>query len=183
MPSAATYRSVLKHFNASSDPVKWYFDQVPSLLPNYPYEVTLAYLFLRTERAQNRALYCGVVKLHRASGTVADAAVSAQYLTRDGFIDLYKNVFGHDLPKTTRVKIKKAEKIRDRVIHGKDVSEASMREAIVDVLEYAEALNSDLDRAAGFKPFGDLRGFKGRGQPLDNSTSRWLLKGLGFSIA
>ena len=183
MPPAASYKAVLNVFNTCSDSVKWYFDQVPDLLPNYPYEVTLAYLFLRTERAQNRALYCGVVKLHRASGTVADAAVSAQYLTRDGFIDLYKNVFGHDLAKATRGKINKAEKVRDRVIHGKDVSDAEMREAIVDVFEYAEALNSDLSAAAGFKPFGDLRGFKGRGQPLDNSTTRWLLKGLGFAIA
>ena len=76
MPPAASYKAVLNVFNTCSDSVKWYFDQVPDLLPNYPYDVTLAYLFLRTERAQNRALYCGVVKLHRVSGTVADAAVS-----------------------------------------------------------------------------------------------------------
>lgn len=183
MSSAATYKSVQKYFDGCSSSVKWYFDQIPSLLPHYPYEVTLAYLFLRTERAQNRALYCGVMKLHRANADVADAAVSAQHLTRDGFIDLYKNVFGHELAKATLLKIKAAEKIRDRVIHGKDVSDAAMREAIVDVLEYAEALNADLDAAAGFKPFGNLRGFKGRAQPLDKSTSRWLLKGLGFSIS
>jgi hypothetical protein len=58
-----------------------------------------------------------------------------------------------------------------------------MREAHIDVIEYAEALNEDIEEIAGFSPFGDLRGFKGRAEPLDNSTSRWLLKGLGFNIA
>lgn len=140
-------------------------------------------MFLRTEKAQNRALYCGVVKLHCADSTVADAAVNCQYLTRDGFLALYKNVFGHPLSAATSAKIKDAEKIRDRVVHGKAVSDPDLRQAIVEVLEYAAAMNTDINSIAGFKPFGDLRGFKGRAQGLAKPTTRWLLKGLGFAIA
>jgi hypothetical protein len=183
MAKAPSYKAVLKKYNSCSVQVKWYFDQLPALLPKFPYEVTLAYFFLRTEKAQNRALYCGVTKIHRVDSGVADTAVNIHHLTRDGFLKLYENIFAHPVKKATRDKIEKAEKIRDRVIHGKSVGEPEMREALVDVLEYAEALNADLKSAAGFEPFGDLRGFKGRGQPLDAAASRWLLKGIGFALA
>ena len=58
-----------------------------------------------------------------------------------------------------------------------------MREALVDVIEYAETLNAELKASAGFEPFGDLRGFKGRAKSLDDATSRLVLKGLGFTLA
>lgn len=182
MPNAANYKAVLKRYKGCSEQVREYFRELPSLLQNYPYEVTLAYVFWRIEKAQNRSLYCGVLKLHRASRNVADSAVNAQHMTRESFLKLYENVFGHQVKKTTRDKIKTAEKVRDRVIHGKNVAEPEMREALVDVLDYAEAFNDDVDAVAGFEPFGDLRGFKGAGKALESKTSRWLLKGLGFAI-
>jgi hypothetical protein len=183
LATAASYKGVIKHFNNSTDQIKWYFDQLPALLDDFPYTVCLAYAFLKTEQAQNRALYCGVVKLHGAHGEVADNAINKQHLTRDGFLLLYNNVFGHAMSAGTSAKITQAEKIRDRVIHGKHVGDPEMRQAVLDVIEYAEALNGDLKATAGFEPFGDLRGFKGRGQSLEKSTTRWLLKGLGFAIA
>lgn len=179
--TAASYKGVINHFNESGDQIKWYFEQLPLLVKDFPYTVCLAYAFLKTEQAQNRALYCGVVKLHGADGEVADNAINKQHLTRDGFRLLYKNVFGHALNDSTSEKIKKAERVRDRVIHGKQVSDPDMRQAIIDVIEYAKALNKDLKAAAGFEPFGDLRGFKGRAQSLEKSTTIWLLKGLGFT--
>ena len=184
MAAAPSYKAVLKHYNSSSANIKWYFDQLPSLINhNYPYEVSLAYLFLRTEKAQNRALYCGVVKLHKANSQIAENAVNAQHLTRDGFLELYKNVYGQVLPDAVKSKIKIAEKIRDSVIHGKSVTDSKMREALCDVVDYAAALNKEVQSIAGFEPFGNLKGFKGAGQSLDTKTTRWLLKGMGFGIA
>ena len=87
-------------------------------------------MFLRTEKAQNRALYCGVVKLHGADSVVADAAVTSQYLTRDSFLALFKNVFGHPLSAATAAKIKDAEKIRDRVVHGKSVTDPDRKSVV-----------------------------------------------------
>jgi hypothetical protein len=178
-----TYIAVLKRYNNSTEKVKGYFDQLPDLVHGgFPYEVCLAYLFLRLEKAQNRALYCGVVKLHRANGEMADKAINSQHLTREGFLKLYSTVFGKSVPDATLKLVKKAEKIRDKVIHGKKVSDSDVRESLVDVIAYAESLNKELNAVAGFEPFGDLRGFKGRGVSLDNTTSRWLLKGLGFAL-
>jgi len=148
----------------------------------FPCEVALAYLFLRTEKAQNRALYRGLVKLHRAYTEMAERVVNTHHLTRDSFLNMYKNVFGRALSAATVAKIKDAEKIRDRVIHGKDVSDRDLRKALVDVIDYAEALNIEVRQIGGFEPFGHLRGFKGRAKPLDESTTRWLLKGMGFVI-
>lgn len=183
MGNAASYKALLKKYNACQPGLQAYFSHLPDLIEKYPFEVALAYLFLRTELAQNRTLYCGVVKLHHANTQVASSGLDSQHLTRDGFLELYSKVFGENLPASVSGKLKAAEKIRDKVIHGKNVTAPKMREAIWDVLDYAEHMNAHLQSKAGFQPFGDLRGFKGRGIPLDKSTSRWLLKGIGFAIA
>lgn len=179
-----TYIAVLKKYNACSPGVRWYFDQLPLLINgNFPNEVCLAYLFLRLEKAQNNALYCGVVKVHKASAKMSDKAIEAQYLTRDGFLKLYKTVFGKPVSPATLKLSNTAEKVRDKVIHGKTVKPAAMREALVDVLAYAEGLNAELKAIAGFEPFGKLQGFKGAGKSLEDATSRWLLKGMGFALS
>ena len=101
-------------------------------------------------------------------------------MTRSGFRDLYATIFGKSLKKATADKIAEAEKVRDRILHGKKVSEADKRKAVVEILEYAEAFNAEVQGLAGFKPFGSLQGFKGRAESLDKSTSRWILKGIGL---
>jgi len=75
-----------------------------------------------------------------------------------------------------------AEKTRDRVVHGKDVTDSELRGAIADVLEYAEKFNAEVNDTAGFRPLGNMRGFKGRAEPLDKRTTKWLMRGLGFGI-
>lgn len=63
---APTYKAILKSFDSRSDQVKDYFNDLGHLLNDgYSYEIILAYLFLKVEQAQNRALYGGVVKVHR----------------------------------------------------------------------------------------------------------------------
>jgi hypothetical protein len=183
MRKAPSYKALLKKYDSCPQGLRDYFSHFPGLIQNYPYEVCLAYLFLRTEMAQNRTLYCGVVKLHHAHSVIAQNALNAQHLTRDGFLKLYENVFGEVLPQVISDKLKQAETIRDKVVHGKSIADPKMREAMYDVLDYAESINSHLQTKVDFQPFGDLRGFKGRGTPLDKSTSHWLLKGMGFAIA
>lgn len=177
-----TYKSVLRRFEKSTAAVQWYLEHLPQLVKGYPWEVSLAWVFLRVEQAHHRALYCGVVKLHKADRQLAERAVNGHHMTRNGFNDLFENVFGSRLSETTSKTISKAEHIRDQVIHGKDVKIAAIRDALVDVIEYAELLNAEVKAHAGVEPFGRLTGFKGRGKPLDKSTSRWLLKGVGFNI-
>jgi hypothetical protein len=185
MPNSqsSTYKAVLKRFEQSTPSVKWYLDQMPSLIKGFPWEVSLAWVFLRVEQAHHRALYCGVVKRHRADCEIAERAINGHHMTRQGFNELFANVFGCELSEVTSKKIAKAELVRDRVIHGKDVKDAAMRNALVDVIEYAELLNAEVKGHVCVEPFGRLTGFKGRGKPLDKSTSRWLLKGIGFTLA
>jgi len=84
------------------------------------------------------------------------------------------------LPDPVIQKLRFAEGVRDKAVHGKVIVEADARTALVDVLDYAVELNKFVDGIAGFKPCGDMRGFKGAGQPLARATTRWLLKGLGL---
>lgn len=180
--AAASYKAVLAaHSNAPSQ-VQVYFDTLPWLVTNRDWEVALAYMFIRLERAHNMTLYCGAVKVHRANCTLARSVVDVHHLTRDGFLDLFENVIGKPIPDSLVKKIRDAEKTRDRVVHGKRVLVADIRNAIVDILEYAADLNVFVRAEAGFMPFSDLRGFKGRAASLDGRTTRWLMKGLGFGV-
>lgn len=158
-----------------------YFEHLPKLIDDFPHDVCLAYLFLRLEQAYNRALYCGIVKLHQADGELTSQVINKEHITRTKFEKLYSTIFGSDQNSSAKAILAEAEKIRDNVIHGKDVSLIKKREAIVDVIEYAEIFNNELKSKAGFEPLGDLRGFSGAAQKLNKKTTRWLLKGMGFA--
>jgi hypothetical protein len=183
MPSIVTapsYIALLKKYDFCSEDVKKYFGLLPQLIKDYPHSVSLAYIFFETEKAQNRVLYGGVVKLHRGNAKTVENLVYAAHIKRESFLTLFRNVFDKELSQPVVSKLKVAEKTRDKLLHGKKVTDASLREAIADVLDYADAMNNELDILAGFKPFGDMRGFKGRKEALDAKTTRWLMKGLGF---
>ena len=180
MAAPKTYKGVLKRLTAADKDIKEYFIPVEDLINNYSYEIALAYLFSQTEKAQNMAIYCGLVKLHAIHSTPASQAVHNEHITRPVFRKLYKRVFGKEIPKDIIDIITEAEKIRDKVMHGKTITPLDMRKAIVDLIDYAERLNDFTYKIARLRPFGDLRGFKGRGQPLPRTTSRWVLKGMGF---
>ncbi len=182
MPSIPTYKALLKCYEARSEPVRSHFAHLPKLIKDLPYEIAIAYSFLKIEQAQNRALYGGVVKVHRCNAEFAGRIMNLQHLTRPGFKDLFKNVFGKPLQAATAEKIADAEAIRDKVIHGKQVSDGELREAVADVLMYAEDFNAEVQALAAFNPLGDMRGFIGRAETLDKRTSKWLMRGLGFGV-
>ena len=116
---------VLKVYNKSAEDVRIYFEHFPKLAKDFPWDVSISYMFGRVELAHNMAIYCGVVKLHRVDSTLARTAVDNHEMTRADFRDLYKTVFGKVLNKAAADKIREAEKIRDRIMHGKTVSEAA----------------------------------------------------------
>jgi hypothetical protein len=183
MTRIPTYIALNKFYEKRTQEVKGYFDHLPDIIGNdLPYEISLAYVFLKCEQAQNRALYGAVVKLHRGRKDFVSRVMNYQHLTRDGYKEIYKNVLGASISDDTAKKLKEAEKTRDKVIHGKDVPDNDLREAIADVLEYAEMFNSEVYDIAGFKPFGSMKGFKGRADSLDNRTTKWVMRGLGFGV-
>ncbi len=180
MTAPKSYKGVLKRFKAARKNVQDYFVAVEDLINQYSYEIALAYLFSQIEKAQNMAIYCGLVKLHEINTNLASSAVENEHMTRPFFREMYERVFGKPLPQNVVDTILEAEKIRDKVLHGKTATAPEMRKAIVDLLDYAERLDDFTHGIAGFRPFGDLRGFKGRRQPLPKNTCRWVLKGMGF---
>lgn len=175
-------RALLKLYDDCSEQVRGYFEHFRPLIENYPYEVALSYAFGQVELAQTMTLYCGVVKIHRVDARLARAAVDAYHMSRAGFLGKVEAIYGKPLPKAAQRKLTSAEGVRDKVMHGKGASDQEKRTALANVLRYAEAVNAFLDPVAGLQPFGSLRGFKGRARSLDRSTSRWVLKGMGFPV-
>jgi len=175
-----SYKAVLKHYASTPGDVQNYFKDLPLLIQDYDWDVCIAYQFIRVETAQNRTLYGGVVKLHGADPDIADSMLYSLHITRNSFLTLVETIFSAPLPVVVSDKLKFAEKVRDKTVHGKGISQADARQSLVDVLDYATDLNTFVEGIAGFRPFGDMRGFKGAGQPLAKPTTKWLLKGIGF---
>lgn len=173
-----TYKGVIDRFKHSPKEIRDYFFPSIELITHYPLQVTLAYMFSCVEMAHNMTLYCGVVKLHRADSEVAWSAINSLHIRRESYRKLYETIFGKPLNKEIISKISEAEKIRDKVMHGKDVSQEEMRKAVFRLIEYSELFNDYTFQLASFRPFGNLRGYKGRAEPLSKSTTKWLLKGM-----
>src|SRR5690606_30746396 len=128
MTRVPTYIALKKIYEDSPAEVRVHFQHAPKLIEGeFPYEVMLAYAFLKIEQAQNRALYGGVVKVHRGNREFVQRVMNFQHLTRENFVSIYKNVFGAALSKATASKLDEAENVRDRVIHGKTVDNNEMR--------------------------------------------------------
>jgi len=123
------------------------------------------------------------VKVHNANNEIASSAVDASHMTRERFLQMFKTVLGLELPDEARNLLRSAEEVRDRVMHGKRTLEEEKREAIAKVINYAAQFNETVNTAAMFRPFGNLRGFHGRGKSLSKATTRWVLKGMGFDLS
>lgn len=180
MSETKSYKGVVKHIKAAPQEVQDYFWLAIELIEKYPWEVSLAWMFSRLELAQNSALYCAAVKLHRTDSALTRDAIDAHYMSRKDFKDIYKTIVGKHLNSAVLTPLEAAEAVRDRVMHGKTVPAADFREGITSVIDFAVAFNALVHGHAGFKPFSDLRGFKGAGKSLDKSTTNWILRGMGL---
>ncbi len=127
-------------------------------------------------------IYCGIVKLHGTDAELTWKLVEADHMSRPRFRELFQVAFGRPLDDALSKKLSAAEKIRDKIIHGKDWTDAQAREALVDILDFAEGFDAFVKEIGAFSPFSDLRGFKGRKESLLKSTSQWVLRGMGLGV-
>lgn len=173
--------------SGQSPAFKNYFSWLPKLLTGSDtnLQAALAYQFHLIETAHHRALYGCLCRIHATNSVQAKKAVNAQHLSRAMFGELFKNVVGRAIPEGTLKKRNTAEKLRDKMIHGKHASEAELWVGIQSLTDYAIELNDLVKAKANFEPFGDMRGLVGRRgyTALSKGTTRWVLKGMGFTIS
>lgn len=189
MAKYPSYKALLNRYNSASDEVKNYFPDLPLIIGsttlNAPWEICLGYMFVRVETAQTMTLYCGVVKKYHVDSDLASRTIHIQHITRDSFKAFFKEIFRADIPSAVLSHLEAAQEIRDKVLHGKirSINVSSIREAIGGIIDFADGFNIFVNKTSGFEPFGDLRGFTDkRSKPLDKTSSRLLLKGLGFKL-
>ena len=182
MSTPSTYKALIRKRAGCSRSVRDYYANFDSLVTDYPYDIAIAYCFLKLEQAYNRTLYGGVRKTRKVHTDIARSILDRQHLTREGFLILYKATFDIPLSELVQKKIKYSEAIRDRIIHGKSVQDKDARQCLSGVLDFSEGLEVEVQACARFSPFGDMRGVTGRAGSLDKSTSRLVMKGLGFAL-
>lgn len=177
---AQNYIQVIRHYEAAPEQVRNYFPSLAELVEKYNWEVPISYAFSQLERAKRSTIYCGVVKLHWCESTLTRKLVDEDHLSRGRFKELFKVVFGKPVPKLLVEKLEKAEAIRDKISHGMPWQPAEAREGLVNLIDFATEFNEFVAAKADFRPFGDLRGFKGRKESLTKQTTRWVLRGMGI---
>jgi hypothetical protein len=183
MTVCAQRRTVMDQFDSCPEEIRAYFSDLPRLLDSFPLEVSISYLFTQIQRVHNATLCSGAVRVHKANRNVARVAVGAQHMTREGFQKQFETVFGKPIPEEVKQELEAAEIVHDRILNGQRAPEKEKREAIGHVLDYAQALNRFVNGLAKFKPFGDQKGANGCAESLGKSTTRWMLKGMGFSLS
>src|SRR5438128_7585933 len=127
---AATYKGVIKRFDQAPDDVRNYFSALPELVKEYVYEISISYMFFNIERAHRRALMGGVVKRLLVDSNLAEKVVFDWQMTRSEFEAQFERIFEQPIAVSSILSLRKAEKIRDHVMHGRRPSEAEMRDAI-----------------------------------------------------
>jgi hypothetical protein len=180
MAKPANYKQVLNHFRATPKQVQDYFPSFPELVENYSWDVSISYVFSRVEAAKHSTIYCGIMKLHWTNSALTRELVDKDHMSRGRFRELFKTVFGKPIEKALLDKLSGAEAVRDKIAHGKNWTAAEARTALTDVFDFATGFNDFVQATTGFKPFGDLRGFKGRKESLSKETTRWVLRGMGI---
>lgn len=186
MPKPTRSQQFERKIASETTRFRTYFSGIPVLLTgeNANLPAALAFGFHLIETAHHRILYGCLCRVHEVSSTLARVAVENQHMTRSKFRELFANVVGVEISEEIQVKVKAAEDARDKMVHGKAVSDAELWRAILALTEYAIELNALVKSSAHFEAFGDMRGVTGRrgATPLNNRTSRWILKGMGFDL-
>ena len=161
-------------------PPQDYFPSFEELVANYPWDVSVSYIFSRVEAAKHVTIYCGIVKIHWADSSLTRELIDKDYMSRARFRELFKTVFGKPIKKDLLIMLSAAEDIRDKIAHGKNWRPEQARNALKNIFNFAEEFNEFVNTEAGFKPFGQLKGFKGRKESLSKETTRWVLLGMGI---
>ena len=177
MVQISTADKIKKNFDAQEQGFQKYFVLLKELLEKISSpEPALAYCFQRIEFAQRNGLYALLMREYRTDSDLSWQVVDRLDVTR---------ISGKRLPSNLKLIIQPAESVRDDITHGRTKSKAEINKAILNCIEYAEALNAAFNNQVGFKPIGDLRGVTSkRGKPqLDKKISRVVLKGLGFLLS
>jgi hypothetical protein len=178
---AKSYKGLQKQFQALPVQVQSYLKGLEPLLATpETFGVALAFVFMKLEERNHRALKCGLVRIHKCNSIKVDEALENQHFTRAYFRSVFKNVFGEEVEKTLLDWVQGAEKVRDKLIHGKGATAPELRTGISNALKYVEGLGKYVQEKTKKNPFGDLRGLAGKATLMEPVPSFWLLKGLGF---
>ncbi len=181
MPKFSTKQQLKNRLANAEEKFAKYFSLLPELVEKISMpEPALAYTFQRIEAAQRMGRYALVLREYRTNPKLTMDTIDALRIERKEFPIFFERISGKSLPSSLIKKIAPAEKTRDAIMHGRSASSAEIHRAILHCLDYAEALNDEFAKKAGFRPVGGLSGVTSKkGKPtLEVKVSKAVLAGL-----
>lgn len=94
----SSWKTVVNEYNSFEEEIKKYFYFLPSLVKEYPWNITLGYMFMNIEIAHNMTIYCGLVKLHKVNPPLARIAVK-EHISVGKFNELILKIYQNLLRK------------------------------------------------------------------------------------
>lgn len=184
MPIPKQRRGLLKTYDAICSSAQKFFFDLPHLIQSdFKLTIAVSYAFFRIEEGQRMVLYLGATKLHRTNSKLTWTAIDSYDLKRAEFKKMFRSIYGFDISKDADKYLIAAQETRDSLMHGKKPVLGKQVEAIAYAMGYVQEMNQLIASKKRFMPFdGDLRGVSGRRRAFDMSTSRWILKGMGFEL-
>ena len=174
------YRQVLNEYEACPEYIQKYFEVFPDLI-EFPYEVSIGYLFSRIERAHKMAFYVCIVRRYKLDPATTRKIVINQRMERPRFKNFFEKIFGCEMPADALKELGEADQVRNNILHGDDFTDNDARKAIACILKYAQLFNSFVNKIEGFKPLDTLSGTLPNRAPLIEEPATLLaLKGMGF---
>jgi len=177
-----TINGLRKSYEALESEVKSYLSKLEPLLSDaLNYEIALAYCFMKLEEGHHRALKCGLIRMHDCNAKKVDQQLQRQHFRSGTYETVFKNIFGASIPADAKQNHKKAQEIRNKLIHGKSVGAPALRAAIYHALEYMRIVGDFVKKKTGKNPYGDMRGLAGKKKLLPEKSTIWMLKGFGLN--
>ena len=131
----AQRRTLRQLFDRMPAEVQTFFSDLGDLIDsNFDLDVAVTYAFFRIELGQRQTLYCGARKLHRTESAMTWQAIDDYDMTRSGFRELFKTIYGYTISSDAKKAMADAEKIRGDIMHGRAPSEKKKREAITKAM-------------------------------------------------
>lgn len=178
---------LVRAFDAAPAEVRAFLVDLPRLVEAdalaHGLSAALAWGFHRMEVAHRRTLHVGLVRIHGVAPELARRACQEEHLGREHLHHLLREVMRAPLPDDARRHLDVATSVRDDLLHGRDVSAASLNKALAALVAYAGALDAYCrDATEGVSPFGaDPAAIEAPpGRQLTADTSRYVLRGMGF---
>lgn len=178
--NALIRRQIIDRMEQLPTEVQSEFKSLPKLLVTFPLEVATGYVLSRLERTRRFMIFAKLIRQYRAESTMTASVIQRQSMEESQFAIFSQRILSYPvdyLPKFSPI-----QKLHRKAVFGSEIKHEETVHAFVKFFDSVHWMYSHCT-VPGYRPFGDRSRLKPFKQQVSKATTRWLLKGFGFSVS